>query len=185
MYPAHPIFDPQGEGLIFTGYKLPGMKLGLNICLNRPTSLFYATELRKDEKAEGKTKVICLTELEYLAIAPRFNEDCTQLVYYASTEEFHQHATCHELKSIEWGEGGPASIGRGQAILEVVEEPDEEYSGLYGFQSDMLAGKFIKGTNLFCYPSTNKGKDMVCTVDIVTKEIKVIFFYVFDPLVDS
>ena len=139
VYPAHPIFDPQGEGLIFTGYKLPGMRLGLNICLNRPTSLFYATELRKDEKAEGKTKVVCLTELEYLAIAPRFNEDCTQLVYYASTEEFHQHATCHELKSIEWGEGGPISVGKGKAILEVVEEPDEEYSGLYSFQSDMLS----------------------------------------------
>ena len=75
VYPGHPIFDPQGEGLIFTGYKLPGMKLGLNICLNRPTSLFYATELRKDEKAEGKTKVVCLTEQEYLAIAPRFNEN--------------------------------------------------------------------------------------------------------------
>ena len=60
-------------------------------------------------------------------------------MYYASTEEFHQHSTCHELKSIEWGEDGPISVGKGKAILEVVEEPDEEYSGLYSFQSDMLS----------------------------------------------
>ena len=41
VYPAHPIFDESGDGILFHGYSLPIDKLGLSGCLNRPTKIYH------------------------------------------------------------------------------------------------------------------------------------------------
>ena len=40
-YPQYPVFDENSEGVVFNSVKMPIRKLGLNFCLNRPTSLVY------------------------------------------------------------------------------------------------------------------------------------------------
>ena len=49
VYPAHPIFDESGDGILFHGYSLPIDKLGLSGCLNRPTKIYHIKNYLLDE----------------------------------------------------------------------------------------------------------------------------------------
>lgn len=49
LYPQRPMFDDK-KGLVFSAVKLPLKKLGLSVCLNRPTSLYYIKDPIFDKK---------------------------------------------------------------------------------------------------------------------------------------
>jgi hypothetical protein len=71
-YPQYPIFDEHSKGVIFSAVSMPIKKLGLNFCLNRPTSIYYAKDpiFKKEEvdKVEEGKYLTCLNPGEYLGM---------------------------------------------------------------------------------------------------------------------
>ena len=81
-------------------------KLGLNYCLNKPTSLIYLKDPKfsKDDadKIEDGKYILTLTSNEYMAMKPHFSRDSSKLVYIASTKKFVSHSTQYQLKCFDW-----------------------------------------------------------------------------------
>ena len=78
---------------------MPVMKLGLVACLNRPTQLYHIAKpiVEKKKWTEFENKDAYLKQInpeaEYLAVYPRFSDDCSRLVYVGRDEKFLSHST--------------------------------------------------------------------------------------------
>ncbi|CAI2385739.1 unnamed protein product [Moneuplotes crassus] len=186
VYPAHPIFDQSGEGIVFHGYNLPIDKLGLNFCLNKPTKLYHLKAYSQPEKAKKengtseepqedsepfKYDIETLTEEFYFAGFPKFSDDYKYLSYFGSKEEFITHGTCLELNVIKnFGKDNQENYNVIKRDLEI----DNEFSGLFGFHDNYDEAKFIKGTSKLLFNTCNKGKEILVLIDVEEKTYKVL-----------
>lgn len=95
-YMTDPTFDEQSKGLVISNIHMPVKKLGMNFCLNKPTSLIYIKDpkfSKEDaDKVEDGQYIMTLTSNEYMALKPNFSRDMTKLAYIASTEKFVSHS---------------------------------------------------------------------------------------------
>jgi len=95
-YVCYPLFDESSTGIVFNCVNMPIKKLGLNFCLNRPTSLIYVKEPKfskedADKVEEGKHHQV-LNKNEYVGMQPKFSFDFSRLSYIASDKKFLSHA---------------------------------------------------------------------------------------------
>ena len=105
-YPQYPVFDQHSTGVVFNSVTMPIKKLGLNFCLNRPTSVLYIRDPKfKKEEVEGAASndyVECLNPGEYLGMQARFSHDYSRLCYIGSEDKFLSHSGNYQLKYIDW-----------------------------------------------------------------------------------
>ena len=125
-YPQYPVFDEHSKGIVFSAVSMPIKKLGLNFCLNRPTSLYYVKDpvYKKDEvdKVEEGKYLTCVNPGEYVGMQARFSDDYTRLCYFASTNQFLSHSGNYEMKYLKWplADEKPVTV-----IPEIKEYPDD------------------------------------------------------------
>ena len=178
VYPAFPTFDKTGEGIVFQGFTLPVEKLGLIYWYNRYTMLYYISnyednsdELDKpaettEEKPEHKYDVRVLTHGFYYAGFPKFSNDYHHLTFFGSEQEFTSHNTAFGLYTFK-------NFGNADEelywVVEREHEENDQFSGLYGFHDDFMAANFIKDTHIFVVGSVNKGREIVCSIDVDSK----------------
>ncbi|CAI2385869.1 unnamed protein product [Moneuplotes crassus] len=183
IYPAHPLFDESGEGIVFHGYNLPIDKVGINFCLNKPTKLYHLKKysqpesIKKDNEASQedsepfKYEIETLTEDYYFAGFPKFSDDYTYLAYFGSKEEFITHATSLELNVVKnFGKDNQQSYNVVRRDYDIT----EEFTGIFGYHQVYNNSKFIKGTSQVLLSSLNKGKKIILSVDVESKEIKIL-----------
>ena len=157
MFPACPIFDESGTGIIFHGYKLPIEKLGLNFCLNRPTSLYYIRkyedESEDSSKAEGAQKsefefdVEELSKDQYFAGFARFSSDYKYLAYFSVEQEFWTHSTSFALTVMK---DFALTTEERYTAVEREHESGEHFSGLFGYHSELCSAAFVDGNFWSC-----------------------------------
>ena len=138
-YPQYPVFDEFSTGVVFDSVSMATKKLGLNFCLNRPTSLYYIKEpkFKKEEVKElaQADYVACLNPGEYVGMQARFSHDYSRLCYVASENKFLSHSGNYQLKYLAW----PIKEGEQPAPVTVLDyiseypEDDGVFSGLYGY----------------------------------------------------
>ncbi|CAI2385616.1 unnamed protein product [Moneuplotes crassus] len=182
-FPAHPIFDESGEGIIFHGYHLPIDRLGLNFALNRPTKLYYlkkhdleeersdSNESGEAEKAKPQYDVEILTKDSYFSGFAKFSSDYKYLSYFCVKEKFHTHMTAVGLNAIK--NFGKKTQNQYQVVKRDYEMNDK-FSGIYGYHHLFSQANFIKGTYKFMVSTTNQGKEIIILVDVEDKTVKIL-----------
>lgn len=135
---------------------MPIRKLGLNFCLNRPTSLVYVKKpcfKKEDVPAKAYTQV--LNPGEYVGMQPRFSEDYSRLCYIASEEKFLSHSGNYQLKYMDWPSTEPKKV-----IDYMQEYPDDksDFCGLYGYNMTYTNCNFLGQSNkYYLFTSEFKG----------------------------
>ena len=184
MYPAYPSFDKSGTGLVFQGIFLPDKKVGLNYCLNRPTSLYHlpgphfvskekSGEIREKGEKEAPLAPICLTQGLYLAYHPSFSSDRTKLVFFGREEKFFSHTTNFELFSIDFLGSSPSAPTKLIPRFPSYPTPSDNFAGVYGYQNVTSRAQFLgESNNFFLFISPCKARIRLYSVNLTTKEVK-------------
>jgi hypothetical protein len=173
VFPACPIFDEQGTGIIFHGYHLPIDKLGLAACLNRPTKIYYikkyeddtpkqeveeikevsrgdSKDEKKDEdKPKFKFDIETLTKDLYYAGFPKFTNDYKYLLYFSVKDEFVQHTTYYDVNVFKNHHSSLTNFsGENEEHYTAVSrdyEMNDEFTGICGYHFTFNDASFIEG----------------------------------------
>jgi hypothetical protein len=152
VFPACPIFDESGTGIILHGYHLPVEKLGLNFCLNRPTTLYYIKKYEDEEEdknaEDGEERkfqfdVEVLSKDDYFAGFAKFSSDYKYLTYFSVKEEFHTHATAFALNAFK--DLALTTEEHFTVVERDAHDGCKNFCGLYGYHFVHDSAKFIEG----------------------------------------
>ena len=111
-------------------------KLGVVVCLNKDTKLYYIKDpifdqAKLSEKRENY--IFCLNPEEFMSVIPRFSRDYSRLLYIGSKEKFLSHTGNYHMSYLNW----PVADGERPtlAIDKVKEYPqeDDEFCGISGY----------------------------------------------------
>ena len=73
----------------------------MNFCLNRDTKLYYIKSPITDKKLLPAV-IECLNPTEFMSVIPKFTEDFSKLMYFASKDKFISHTGNFELRYLHW-----------------------------------------------------------------------------------
>lgn len=103
----------------------------------------------------------CLSGNDFVACYPKFNDDYTSLIYFASTQKFLSTSTCFELKKVNFENPNENSI-----VIPQIRTCEEKFSGIYGYQQPFKDACFVNKSNEFVYTTSNRGNMLIMKVNV-------------------
>jgi acylaminoacyl-peptidase len=133
LIPAHPIWTPSGQGIVFTGSKRYERRMGHIYCSNRSSALYYT---RVDAKALLSSEAVSISlalltenkKEDYAATFPTFSPDGSHLAYITSSSTF-VHSGCSLVRVLNWNLSKDEKEGTAETILDT--SNDAASIGLY------------------------------------------------------
>ena len=188
--------DKEGTSVIFAGIDITEIKLGLKVCANRLSQIYYAQSLvlqkvekknsgkrstkeeeanKKQEKTkqleEAQQKLAVKLNDDAISLAPTFSQDLNKIAFFFSPWKI-THSMGFGIKVIKFNtEGNPEK--QVETILDVVQErrKAEEFPGIMGFH-DILTKASWYGDRYLVFNTYAGCSLALYIVDTVTKELQ-------------
>ncbi|EGG16591.1 acylaminoacyl-peptidase [Cavenderia fasciculata] len=177
------IWTPNGDGLVFVGWKINLRRFGIRACFNRQSSIYYIdfqSLLKKRETLPAdQIKTINLQPINLLGgdrkgcfRSPRFTVDGKKIVFFGIPGIVLPHNTCSLLYSLVWNVD-QVQQDKPQKVEILIDEKNHKdtFKGIY---CQSLPSNPWIDQNTLIFHTPNKACQVIYSFNIITKELNTI-----------
>ena len=158
--PAQPTFNPSRDELVFVGFAAGLYRRGIAAMTNRECHLYVHNLATSSTEALSTAYKSCLY--------PVFSPSGRLLAFYGLPPVL-SHTSCSALSLLDW------ESKQSRTLLDVRREPDENFSGIYGYHETMMKLAWLSESKLL-FQSVNKCNSGVFTVETESGNISEVDF---------